>query len=179
MARLVPPAPSQSLAMAENSTAGLYGIGKVAELLELKPYHLRYWESQFEEVKPVRRGNRRLYNDADIELLHGLKFLLHEKGLTTRAVRALLEEKGIDHVRDLGTSTGVDSPAEAEPPASQEGRIAAFGSTLDLEIPREVTLSESARAQLLSCYNQLAAIRDRLTDGSDPDENDPDNRAAP
>ena len=166
------------LAVAESSTRDLHGLGKVAESLDLKPHLLRYWESQFEEVEPVRRGNRRLYNDSDVELLRGLKRLLLEEGLTTRAVRALLEEKGTDHLCDLGKSSGVGSPAESVLAAPQAATFSVLGTTIELDIPEDLTLSETARAQLLSCYNQLAAIRDRLNRGPDQDELDPDNQAA-
>lgn len=77
-------------------------ISEVAEWLDVPTHVLRFWESRFTQVKPVKRaGGRRYYRPADMELLGGIKRLLHEDGLTIRGVQKLLREEGVRHVADL------------------------------------------------------------------------------
>ena len=60
-------------------------ISEVAGELELQPYVIRFWESQFKQIKPMRRkGGRRYYRPRDIDFLRGLKHLLHEKNNTIK-----------------------------------------------------------------------------------------------
>jgi len=84
-------------------------ISEVAEWLDVPTHVLRFWESRFTQVKPVKRaGGRRYYRPADIELLGGIKRLLHDDGLTIRGVQKLLREEGVRHVAALSPSA--DSP---------------------------------------------------------------------
>ncbi len=76
-------------------------IREVAEWLDTPAHVLRFWESRFTQVKPVKRaGGRRYYRPSDMELLGGIKQLLHEDGLTIRGVQKLLREQGVRHVAD-------------------------------------------------------------------------------
>ena len=77
-------------------------ISETAEALDTPAHVLRFWESKFTQVKPVKRaGGRRYYRRADIDLLSGIKELLHEQGMTIRGVQKLLQEKGVRHVAAL------------------------------------------------------------------------------
>ena len=77
-------------------------ISEVAEWLEVPTHVLRFWESRFTQVKPVKRaGGRRYYRPADMQLLGGIKRLLHDEGLTIRGVQKLLREEGVRHVAAL------------------------------------------------------------------------------
>ncbi len=74
-------------------------ISEVAEWLETQAHVLRFWESKFTQVKPVKRaGGRRYYRPADMLLLGGIKKLLHEDGMTIKGAQKLLREHGIKHV---------------------------------------------------------------------------------
>jgi len=74
-------------------------ISEVAEWLNTPTHVLRFWESRFKQVKPVKRaGGRRYYRPKDMELLGGIKVLLHGDGLTIRGVQKLLREEGVRHV---------------------------------------------------------------------------------
>lgn len=76
-------------------------ISEVAEWLEVPPHVLRFWESKFTQVKPVKRaGGRRYYRPADMLLLGGIKVLLHDEGMTIKGVQKLLVEQGARHVSD-------------------------------------------------------------------------------
>ncbi len=87
-------------------------ISEVAEWLGVQTHVLRFWESKFSQVKPVKRaGGRRYYRPSDMQLLGGIKKLLHDDGMTIKGVQKLLREEGIGHV--AGFSRALDSAAEA------------------------------------------------------------------
>ena len=80
-------------------------ISEVAEWLGVPTHVLRFWESKFSQVKPIKRaGGRRYYRPADMLLLGGIKLLLHDKGLTIKGVQKILREQGVAHVSDLSQS---------------------------------------------------------------------------
>ena len=75
-------------------------ISEVASWLDTQSHVLRFWESKFKAVAPVQRaGGRRYYRKTDMTLLGGIKFLLHERGLTIKAVQRLLKDEGTVHVQ--------------------------------------------------------------------------------
>jgi DNA-binding transcriptional MerR regulator len=77
-------------------------ISEAADLLDTPAHVLRFWESKFPQVKPVKRaGGRRYYRRVDIDLLSGIKLLLHDQGMTIRGVQKLLQDKGPRHVAEL------------------------------------------------------------------------------
>ena len=77
-------------------------ISEVADWLDTPAHVLRFWESKFTQVKPVKRaGGRRYYRPADMRLLGGIKKLLHEDGMTIKGVQKILREQGIKHVASL------------------------------------------------------------------------------
>lgn len=90
-------------------------IGEVSEALDTPAHVLRFWESKFSQVRPVKRaGGRRYYRPEDLDLLGGIKMLLHDQGMTIKGVQKLLREKGARHVahaaRDEGEAPGRTAP---------------------------------------------------------------------
>ena len=93
-------------------------ISEVAIELDVPQHVLRFWESRFVQVKPVKRaGGRRYYRPEDIDLLKGIRALLYADGLTIRGVQKVLKERGLRHVADLGR--GVLRAPEPVRPAPQ------------------------------------------------------------
>lgn len=97
-------------------------IREVSEWLDTPAHVLRFWESKFTQVKPVKRaGGRRYYRPADMLLLGGIKKLLHDDGMTIRGVQKMLREQGVKHVAALSqeldgeTVEIVDIPADPLP----------------------------------------------------------------
>ncbi len=87
-------------------------ISEVAEWLGIQAHVLRFWESKFTQLKPVKRaGGRRYYRPTDMLLLGGIRHLLHDKGLSIKEVQAILRDQGIAAVSEL--SHGLDSPIDA------------------------------------------------------------------
>lgn len=77
-------------------------ISEVSEVLDTPAHVLRFWESRFPQIRPVKRaGGRRYYRPSDIALLTGIKRLLHDEGLTIRGVQKILREQGVRHVAGL------------------------------------------------------------------------------
>ena len=74
-------------------------ISEVAGELDLQPYVIRFWESQFKQIKPMRRkGGRRYYRPRDIDFLRGLKALLHGENVTIKKVKETIIKKGKEFV---------------------------------------------------------------------------------
>jgi DNA-binding transcriptional MerR regulator len=80
-----------------------FTIGEVAELCDVKPHVLRYWEQEFPQLKPVkRRGNRRYYQRHDVLLIRQIRSLLYDEGFTIGGARQRLE--GVGHKDDVNQS---------------------------------------------------------------------------
>ena len=91
-------------------------ISEVSDWLDTPAHVLRFWESKFTQVKPVKRaGGRRYYRPQDMALLGGIKKLLHEEGMTIKGVQKLLRENGVKFVAAMAPDPTVD-PAEAPEP---------------------------------------------------------------
>ena len=107
-------------------------ISEVAESLETPAHVLRFWESRFPQIRPVKRaGGRRYYRPADVALLSGIRHLLHDEGMTIRGVQKILREQGVRHVAAMAAG-GEDALFDAD---ILEGEILADegpdGDTLD------------------------------------------------
>ncbi len=92
-------------------------ISEVSEILDTPAHVLRFWESKFYQVRPVKRaGGRRYYRPDDVALIAGIKHLLQDRGMTIRGVQKIMQEEGVRHVIGLGRSSGrIDVDAEAAP----------------------------------------------------------------
>lgn len=98
-------------------------ISEVSDLLETPAHVLRFWESRFPQIRPVKRaGGRRYYRPADVALLTGIKRLLHDDGMTIRGVQKILREQGVRHVSgvsddsaDAGDDSDLAEGLAAEP----------------------------------------------------------------
>jgi DNA-binding transcriptional MerR regulator len=86
-------------------TKRYFTIGEVSELCGVKPHVLRYWEQEFNQLKPAkRRGNRRYYQHHEVMLVRRIRELLYEQGFTIIGAR-----------NRLGSETPASSPANPEP----------------------------------------------------------------
>ncbi len=91
-------------------------ISEVAETLDVPPHVLRFWESRFPQVKPVKRGGgRRYYRPEDVRLLRGIRGLLYDDGMTIKGVQKILRERGVRHVAGLGAAADGEAGPEAIP----------------------------------------------------------------
>src|SRR5215469_16036366 len=98
---------SAAFAIPHKSAEAFRTISEVAIELDVPQHVLRFWESRFVQVKPVKRaGGRRYYRPEDVDLLKGIRALLYSDGLTIRGVQKVLKERGLRHVADLGRGDG-------------------------------------------------------------------------
>lgn len=90
-------------------------ISEVSDWLKTPAHVLRFWESRFPQVKPMKRaGGRRYYRPSDMELLGGIKKLLHEDGMTIRGVQKILRAQGVKHVAAFSPALDENVPDEAD-----------------------------------------------------------------
>ena len=97
----------------EKSRDAFRTISEVAEWLDVPTHVLRFWESRFSQIKPVKRaGGRRYYRPSDMKVIGGVKTLLHDQGMTIRAVQKLFREQGIKHVSSFSPGLYVEDVVE-------------------------------------------------------------------
>jgi len=85
-------------------------ISEVADDLDIPQHVLRFWETRFTQIKPMKRsGGRRYYRPDDVDLLKGIRRLLYGEGYTIRGVQRILKEHGIASVQRLSDSSAVAS----------------------------------------------------------------------
>src|SRR5690242_5828478 len=90
-------------------------ISEVADELDIPQHVLRFWESRFLQIKPMKRaGGRRYYRPDDVDLLRGIRHLLYGEGYTIRGVQRILREQGPKFVQ------AVWQPGAAQPAAMPE-----------------------------------------------------------
>ena len=81
-------------------------ISEVAEELDIPQHVLRFWETRFAQIKPMKRsGGRRYYRPDDVDLLKGIRRLLYGEGYTIRGVQRILKEHGVKSVQGLADSS--------------------------------------------------------------------------
>ena len=108
-------------------------ISEVAEALAVKPHVLRFWESKFDEIQPVKRAaGRRYYRPEDVALIAGIKHLLHEQGMTIKGAQKHLKENGVSDVRALasGDKPKTENTALAEISGDRRSKLEAARQNL-------------------------------------------------
>lgn len=121
-------------------------ISEVAADLDVPQHVLRFWESKFPQVKPLKRaGGRRYYRPGDIDLLRGIRVLLYGDGYTIKGVQKVLKERGPRFVTEAGSSRRASEPparansgepaAEAKVPARRKRAIDPRELPLPMAIP--------------------------------------------
>ena len=92
-----------AFAYPQKSAEAFRTISEVALELDVPQHVLRFWESRFSQVRPVKRaGGRRYYRPDDVDLLKGIRSLLYTDGLTIKGVQKVLKERGLRHVTEVG-----------------------------------------------------------------------------
>ncbi|TLG77951.1 MerR family transcriptional regulator [Methylocystis sp. B8] len=85
--------------MTGKSEEAMRTIGEVAESLDLPAHVLRFWETRFRQINPLKRaGGRRFYRQRDIDLVAAIRHLLYQEGYTIKGVQRILKEDGVEAV---------------------------------------------------------------------------------
>jgi DNA-binding transcriptional MerR regulator len=139
-------------------------ISEVAEWLDVQTHVLRFWESKFSQVKPVKRaGGRRYYRPQDMELLGGLKKLLHEDGMPIKDAQQLLREKGVKHVASLSR------PVDEEDASSVADDVVEEVAQEPVNTPEETPQTETAPEDVLNDASEAAVSVDAIAEDQDPE----------
>ena len=95
-------------------------ISEVADDLDLPQHVLRFWETRFQQIKPMKRGGgRRYYRPDDIDLLRGIRHLLYGEGYTIRGAQRILKDHGVRFVQHVWKA-GAPQPTRASEVAESE-----------------------------------------------------------
>ncbi|MEX2319163.1 MAG: MerR family transcriptional regulator, partial [Bauldia sp.] len=117
--------------MASKGPEAFRTISEVAADLDLPQHVLRFWETRFAQIRPMKRGGgRRYYRPDDVDLLRGIRYLLYSEGYTIRGVQRILKEQGPRFVTTAGRG-GLSGLAGAEKDEPPEGADAAELVELD------------------------------------------------
>ncbi|MDF2232359.1 MerR family transcriptional regulator [Albimonas sp. CAU 1670] len=163
-------------------------ISEVSETLDVPAHVLRFWESKFTAVRPIKRGGgRRYYRPEDVTLLVGIRELLYEDGLTIKGVQKIFREKGQKHVVRRGAEVlgepfeevaETPAPPTAQAPVAAEPApaLAPAGASMapaapapepdaepDAAAPAEPEAPDAERVRAV--ISKLEALRNRLREG--------------
>lgn len=146
-------------------------ISEVADELEIPKHVLRFWEQKFPQIRPMKRGGgRRYYRPEDLELLRGIRRLLHLEGYTIRGVQKILRTQGVDEVKKGRTDRTSDPPlpgameAAAAPRAKrQRAKPGPAERASSAPVRAEQRLPAEIRRSLQIALVELEACRALLT----------------
>jgi DNA-binding transcriptional MerR regulator len=131
------PTPTRTSKPLAKSASAFRTISEVSQALDVPQHVLRFWESKFSQIKPLKRGGgRRYYRPEDVDLLRNIRDLLYTEGYTIRGVQKLLREGG---VRSLGESLERAAQVKSGPAPDQP---APAGLSLKQRQTLEAALSE-------------------------------------
>jgi DNA-binding transcriptional MerR regulator len=138
-------------------------ITEVAEILELPAHVLRFWESKFKYIKPMKRGGgRRYYRPEDINLLIGIKHLLYSDGLTIKGAQKVIKTNGVKATAQIGLKKIIN----INPNSPHEDKIHFLadkdGEFLPKRSPKQATLRNINFFQVEDLLSRLERIRDRI-----------------
>ena len=136
-------------------------ISEVADWLDTPTHVLRFWESKFSQIKPVKRaGGRRYYRPKDMLLIGGIKRILHEDGLTIKGAQKILREQGAKHVsslsQPLSIGEGLDGAADIREEPTKEDQAADWQPIQIFDFATDVS-EENATALLPSSGQDVPA----------------------
>ena len=119
-------------------------ISEVSNDLEVPPHVLRFWETKFPQIKPLKRGGgRRYYRPEDVALLRQIRQLLYNDGYTIKGVQRLLKEGSLKNTAQLGVATANEPDEQKQPQNS--------------------TTSSQEKAALRSIVDELQSLRKLLS----------------
>jgi DNA-binding transcriptional MerR regulator len=141
-------------------------ISEAAEELKVPQHVLRFWETKFTQIKPMKRaGGRRYYRPADIELLRGIHSLLYSQGYTIRGVQRILKEEGAPYVVGIGRGEVMPRKGDAAREGAPPPGTARVAPRAGKQPPRPVDEAPKIIHKLSPTHSDAlkAALRD-LTD---------------
>lgn len=151
-------------------------ISEVAEDLDLPQHVLRFWETRFAHIKPLKRGGgRRYYRPDDIDLLKGIRHLLYGEGYTIKGVQRILKEEGIRFVQAVGRGEEIVAALRPDADERQGDGLADGEDFAENQLPNSavspsvstrqhlpqtsLAMLQAALSELLECDRVLKSLR--------------------
>ena len=143
----------------EKSPKAFRTISEVSEILGIQPYVIRFWESQFRQIKPTRKkGGRRYYRPSDIDFLLGIKKILYEDRLTIKKAKTLILKNGKNSITRLAQNA---STAHQEKQSKVTNLLLSHYSEKK-ELVLRAANNNYEKEELFNILNSIKEIRDRM-----------------
>lgn len=143
-------------------------ISEAAEELDLPQHVLRFWETRFSTIKPLKRGGgRRYYRPEDVQLLKGIRHLLYDQGFTIKGVQKILKENGARHVAAIGNGGSMELLPPAMDGEDDDESVGLDGEEEEIVAESRptvavVSLTESDRQRLQGVLRDLLECKRML-----------------
>ena len=138
--------------MSSKSPEAFRTISEVSKDLSLPQHVLRFWETKFVQIKPIKRGGgRRYYRPEDIKLLKGIKSLLYNDGYTIRGVQKVIKENGTKKLLTIQTENKVFTEIRKD-----------NNDQLEQQNYSKHSINDSKRKKLMNVLEDLVQLRKKL-----------------
>ena len=145
--------------MAIKSPEAFRTISEVSKDLSLPQHVLRFWETKFTQIKPIKRGGgRRYYRPEDVDLLKGIKNLLYNDGYTIRGVQKVIKENGSKNI--LFSNNKANLNVEQKSFTGDENN---YISDQNVHTRTGQTLSENKRKKLMDVMKSLVELQSKIS----------------
>jgi DNA-binding transcriptional MerR regulator len=145
--------------MAIKSPEAFRTISEVSKDLSLPQHVLRFWETKFSQIKPIKRGGgRRYYRPEDVDLLKGIKNLLYNDGYTIRGVQKVIKENGSKNI--LFSNNNVNLKLKQKTFTDNENN---YTSEPNVHSRSGQSLSENKRKKLMDVMQNLVELQNKIS----------------
>ena len=145
--------------MAIKSPEAFRTISEVSKDLSLPQHVLRFWETKFAQIKPIKRGGgRRYYRPEDVDLLKGIKNLLYNDGYTIRGVQKVIRENGSKNI--LFSNNKANIKVQQKTFTDKENN---YNSEQNIQLRSAETLSNTKRKKLMDVMQNLVELQNKIS----------------
>jgi DNA-binding transcriptional MerR regulator len=145
--------------MAIKSPEAFRTISEVSKDLSLPQHVLRFWETKFAQIKPIKRGGgRRYYRPEDVDLLKGIKNLLYNDGYTIRGVQKVIRENGSKNI--LFSNNKANIKVQQKTFTDNENN---YNSEQNIHLRSTESLSNSKRKKLMDVMQNLVELQNKIS----------------
>ena len=145
--------------MAIKSPEAFRTISEVSKDLSLPQHVLRFWETKFSQIKPIKRGGgRRYYRPEDVDLLKGIKNLLYNDGYTIRGVQKVIKENGSKNI--LFSNNNVNLKLKQKTFTDNENN---YTSEANVHSRSGQSLSDNKRKKLMDVMQNLVELQNKIS----------------
>ena len=145
--------------MAIKSPEAFRTISEVSKDLSLPQHVLRFWETKFAQIKPIKRGGgRRYYRPEDVDLLKGIKNLLYNDGYTIRGVQKVIRENGSKNI--LFSNNKANIKVQQKTFTDNENN---YNSEQNIHLRSTESISNAKRKKLMDVMQNLVELQNKIS----------------